>query len=198
MQKLIEIQSQLKAPKNQKNKFGNYNYRSCEDILEALKPLLEKANLLLTLSDELIEHNGINVIKAIATIKDIDSNEAVSTYAYAGIDLNKKGMDIAQTFGASSSYARKYALNALFLIDDSKDADSQDNTDKTPKESVNSKPWINPSDDKWKSAVEKKTDLSTVLQYFQMSKKNQEFYKTLLQKHIDEEIGFDATESDIY
>jgi hypothetical protein len=127
MKELIEIQYQLKAPKNQRNNFGKYNYRSCEDILEGLKGLLSEYKCYVTLSDT-VEHVGnIVVIKATATITNNEGVQ-ISVDAFAGVDPNKKGMDIAQTFGSSSSYARKYALNGLFAIDDTKDADTQDNT----------------------------------------------------------------------
>ncbi len=118
--KLVNVQTNLKAPKNQRNNFGNYNYRSCEDILESVKPLLKKEGLVLTISD-FINNEPLYVV-ATATISD--GTDTISVTAQAGIDPNKKGMDIAQCFGASSSYARKYALNGLFLIDDTKDADS--------------------------------------------------------------------------
>ena len=123
MKKLIEIQSELKAPKNQRNNFGKYNYRSCEDILEAVKPLLKKHDCTLTITDEIKEVGGLVFVEAIATIIDKDG-QFKTVKAQAGIDANRKGMDIAQSFGSSSSYARKYALNGLFLIDDTKDADA--------------------------------------------------------------------------
>lgn len=122
MEQLIKIQSELKAPKGQYNSFGKYKYRSCEDILEALKPLLLKYNCLLTITDDVIDINGMSVIRSTVTIEFEDKSRSVS--GYAGIDPDKKGMDLSQCFGASSSYARKYALNGLFLIDDNKDADS--------------------------------------------------------------------------
>lgn len=131
MEKLIKIQSELKAPKNQFNAFGKYKYRSCEDILEALKPLLLKYNCTLIVYDEVVLLNNIMVIKAIANITDGEFGREVT--AYAGIDPNKKGMDIAQCFGSSSSYARKYALNGLFLIDDTKDADATNTHGNEPK-----------------------------------------------------------------
>jgi hypothetical protein len=121
MIELIKIQSELKAPKNQFNSFGKYNYRSCEDILEALKPLLAKHECTLTISDEIKEVGGIIFIEATATI--IKGDKSISVKAQAGINPDRKGMDIAQSFGASSSYARKYSLNGLFLIDDTKDPD---------------------------------------------------------------------------
>jgi len=118
--KLGQVQKGLKAPKNQRNKFGNYNYRSCEDILEAVKPLLASQGLVLTISDQI----NSDPLFCIATATISDGENTVSVTAQAGIDPNKKGMDIAQSYGASSSYARKYALNGLFLIDDTKDADA--------------------------------------------------------------------------
>ena len=122
MKDLIAIQSELKAPKNQHNAFGKYNYRSAEDILEALKPLLLKHDCLLTVHDE-IEQVGERIyIKAVATICKGES--VVRTTAYAREEDTKKGMDSAQITGSASSYARKYALNGLFLIDDTKDPDS--------------------------------------------------------------------------
>ena len=127
MVELVKIQSELKAPKNQYNNFGKYKYRSCEDILEGLKPHLLENNCILTLNDDVIECTGVLMIKATATITNSEG-KSISVSAFAGIDPNKKGMDISQTFGSSSSYARKYALNGLFAIDDTKDADTQNNT----------------------------------------------------------------------
>ena len=127
IERLGEIQQQLKAPKNQYNSFGKYKYRSCEDIMEAVKPLLN--GLVLNLTDEVKEVCGSAYIESTAMITDGNKVQAVK--ASAGIDINRKGMDIAQSFGSSSSYARKYALNGLFLIDDTKDADSTNTHGKT-------------------------------------------------------------------
>lgn len=124
MKELVKIQAELKAPKNQRNNFGKYNYRSCEDILEGLKPLLLDQDCYVTLNDDVVEIGSILMIKATATITNVKGT-AISVVAFAGVDPNKKGMDISQTFGSSSSYARKYALNGLFAIDDTKDADTQ-------------------------------------------------------------------------
>lgn len=129
--KLQAIQSDLKAPKGQKNTFGNYNYRSCEDILEAVKPLLQKQGLVLTISDDVVEVGGRIYVKATAIIGDGETQTSVSAFARESED--KKGMDAAQITGAASSYARKYALNGLFCIDDTKDADTRDNTAEKPK-----------------------------------------------------------------
>ena len=131
MKKLIEIQSELKAPKNQRNNFGKYNYRSCEDILEAVKPLLKKHDCTLTITDEVKEVGGLVFVEAVAIFSD--SKDSIVVNAQAGIDANRKGMDIAQSFGSSSSYARKYALNGLFLIDDTKDSDVTNNGLEEPK-----------------------------------------------------------------
>jgi hypothetical protein len=135
MKELIAIQSELKAPKNQYNAFGKYKYRSCEDILEALKPLLLKYECTLTIEDEVKEVGGIVFIESTAAIQKDMEGRAVT--AQAGIDINRKGMDVAQSFGASSSYSRKYALNGLFLIDDTKDPDATN--DHAPKPPVPTK-----------------------------------------------------------
>ncbi len=126
MQKLIDIQSELKAPKGNYNSFGKFNYRSCEDILEAVKPLCVKNGCLLTLSDDMCEIGARYYIKATATIMDIETKESVSVSAFAREAESKKGMDDAQATGATSSYARKYALNGLFCIDDAKDPDTDE------------------------------------------------------------------------
>ena len=124
MEQLKLIQQELKAPKNQRNDFGKYNYRSCEDIMEAVKPLLKKHDCYLTLTDEVKEAGGIIYVEATAILSNHEN--IIQVQAQAGIDPNRKGMDISQSFGSSSSYARKYALNGLFLIDDTKDADTNE------------------------------------------------------------------------
>lgn len=123
-EKLQIIQSELKAPKNQYNSFGKYKYRSCEDIQEGVKPLLEKTKTALTVSDEIIVVGERYYIKATATLHDSESEGKVVNIAYAREEESKKGMDGSQVTGASSSYARKYALNGLFCIDDTRDGDS--------------------------------------------------------------------------
>lgn len=122
MKELIDIQRRLKAPKSQFNKFGNYAYRSCEDILEALKPLLSEHECQLSISDEIILIGERYYIKAIVTLTNTKGDTVRST-AYAREPEDKKGADASQITGMSSSYARKYALNGMFLIDDNKDAD---------------------------------------------------------------------------
>ena len=127
MQKLISIQNELKAPKGQFNSFGKYKYRNCEDILEALKPLLLKYGCLLTITDNIQLIGDRYYVMATATLKD--ETNTISVSASAREEESKKGMDGSQVTGASSSYARKGALNGLFLIDDTKDADNHDNSD---------------------------------------------------------------------
>lgn len=128
--KLLSIQNELKAPKNQYNKFGKYNYRSCEDILEAIKPLCLKYGAVL-LVDDYVEQVGERFyIKAKASLIDIETEQEIYACAYARESENKKGMDSAQVTGATSSYARKYALNGLFCIDDTKDVDTQEYQEK--------------------------------------------------------------------
>lgn len=121
--KLQKIQSTLKAPKNQHNDFGKYNYRSCEDILDAVKPLLNAEGLVLIMSDEIVQIAERVYVKSTAKLIDVDSGECVENVALAREEESKKGMDGCQITGASSSYARKYALNGLFIIDDTKDSD---------------------------------------------------------------------------
>jgi len=127
--KLAAIQTKLHAPKNQKNTFGGYNYRSCEDILEAVKPLLD--GLVLTITDEVTDVGGRIYVKATARLTD--GKDAMTATAFAREAESRKGMDESQITGSTSSYARKYALNGLFLIDDNKDADSQDNREQGQK-----------------------------------------------------------------
>lgn len=131
VERLAKIQETLKAPKGQMNKFGGYAYRSCEDILEAVKPLL--GGLILTVSDEVVEIGGRVYVKATAKITDGKEVESVSSFAREPQD--QKGMNEAQITGSASSYARKYALNGLFLIDDTKDADATNDHGKAPAKS---------------------------------------------------------------
>ena len=121
--KLLAIQTELKAPKNQFNKFGNYNYRSAEDILESLKPLLKKHQVALTISDDLKQYDNRFYVAATVKLQDCDSVNSITTTAFAREEETKKGMDGSQITGSASSYARKYALNGMFAIDDTKDAD---------------------------------------------------------------------------
>lgn len=123
MKELIAIQSELKAPKSQFNKFGGYKYRKAEDILEAVKPLLNKQKCTLTITDDVVMIGNRIYVKATATIKN-EKGECETTTGWAREEETKKGMDGSQITGASSSYARKYALNGLFAIDDNADSDT--------------------------------------------------------------------------
>lgn len=151
MRRLIEIQNELKAPKNQRNNFGGYNYRSCEDILEAVKPLLKKYGLALIINDDVVSSYGVYTvtekdktiqtsnriyIKATATLYDEEGKIVAQTTALAREEESKKGMDASQLTGSTSSYARKYALNGLFAIDDNKDADATNTHDKAQKDTT--------------------------------------------------------------
>lgn len=127
-EKLLSIQTELKAPKSQYNKFGGYNYRNSEDILEALKPLLKQHNATVLLTDEIENIGDRFYVRANATFVDIESGEKVTVSALAREELSKKGMDSSQVTGSTSSYARKYALNGLFCIDDNRDADTLNNS----------------------------------------------------------------------
>ena len=135
MKLLNNIQQKLKAPKGQRNSFGNYNYRSCEDILTAVKPLLEEGVLLLT--DEVVDCGGRVFLRATATLKSTELHSEssvdveVTAVGLAEIPTQRKGMDASQITGCASSYARKYALNGLFCIDDTKDADTDEQANQT-------------------------------------------------------------------
>ena len=129
IKKVAKVQSELKAPKNQRNNFGGYNYRSCEDILEAVKPLLTSQGLVLTVCDEIVQVGERYYVKATATITD--GTNSINNVAFAREEESKKGMDASQITGATSSYARKYALNGLLCIDDTKDADATNTHGKT-------------------------------------------------------------------
>lgn len=129
--KLMNIQTALKAPKSQYNSFGKYSYRNCEDILEALKPLLLEEKAIVNITDEIILIGDRYYVKATARIIDAESGDFVEASSLAREDATKKGMDSSQLTGSTSSYARKYALNGLFAIDDTKDSDTTNTHDKT-------------------------------------------------------------------
>lgn len=172
--KLNQIQTTLKCNKGQYNSFGKYNYRSCEDILESVKPLLGITKTTLILNDEIILVGDRYYIKATATLRDCESDESISTTAYAREELDKKGMDGSQVTGTSSSYARKYALNALFCIDDTKDADTdaykhiQEKTT-TKKEKTTTSSFEKPSDETLLKASNLKINLSDLAIYLKKS-----------------------------
>jgi len=156
-EKLRKVQQELKVPKSQRNSFGNYNYRSCEDILEAVKPVLDKYGLFLTISDTIRLVGDRYYTEASVTIGS-SKEDAISVTASAREEETKKGMDGAQITGASSSYARKYALNGLFAIDDTKDADSDSHgpkEDKPTDKPVYSNPTA-PASEKQRQFISKK------------------------------------------
>jgi len=147
-EKLMNIQNELKAPKSQYNEFGKYHYRSCEDILESLKPVLAKHQAAVTISDEIVLIGDRYYVKATAALIDVEKGDKVEVSAYAREDVQKKGMDVSQLTGSTSSYARKYALNGLFAIDDTKDSDAtnkhgQEKKQNTQKQADESKKDIN-------------------------------------------------------
>lgn len=136
VKKLMNVQNKLKAPKNQLNKFGNYNYRNCEDILEAVKPLLFENGLILNISDEIVMIGDRFYVQAVVKVID-EENNYIEAKALARECVDKKGMDTSQITGATSSYARKYALNGLFCIDDTKDSDYCNDKEESKKDSKN-------------------------------------------------------------
>ena len=156
-EKLSIVQSELKAPKSQFNSFGKYSYRSCEDILEALKPLINKYKVAVTLSDQIILIGDRYYLEATATFIDTEAGEKIEVKALAREEENKKGMDSCQLTGSTSSYARKYALNGLFSIDDNKDSDF---TNKHGKEEI--KPNMTPTElkieNKWTNTKSENND----------------------------------------
>lgn len=123
-QKLSEIQKELFVPKGQRNDFGKYNYRSCEDILQAVKPICEAKGCVLTINNDLVNIGDRNYVKATAVLIDLETSEKIESTAHAREELEKKGMDGSQITGSASSYARKYALAGLFCIDNEKDSDA--------------------------------------------------------------------------
>jgi hypothetical protein len=164
MQRLIDIQQRLKAPKGQYNSFGGYAYRSCEDILEAVKPLLNENEATLKITDDIVMLGDRYYIKATATLYGSDGKEVASSSGFAREELTKKGADASQITGAASYYARKYALNGLFLIDDTKDADATNTHGKDePKENKKEKPQFAVDASNYRraytNAVKKGTDL---------------------------------------
>lgn len=138
--KLLEVQTKLKAPKGQFNSFGKYNYRSCEDILESVKPILNESKATIIIKDTIKEIGGRIYVEATVIFIDIETGEKIETTALAREEENKKGIDSSQLTGSTSSYARKYALNGMFCIDDTKDSDSTNKhgkEDETKKENDN-------------------------------------------------------------
>ena len=141
-EKLMRIQTQIKAPKNLYNSFGKYNYRNAEGICEAVKPFLEKENVSLILVDDMVAIGNRYYLKATARLFDNENNENIEVSAFAREPEQKKGMDESQITGTASSYARKYALNGLFLLDDTKDADTDEYHNQTAYQQANNKPTV--------------------------------------------------------
>ena len=139
IERVLDAQNELKAPKNQYNSFGKYHYRNCEDILEAAKPVCLKHGIMLNLSDEIVVVGDRYYVKATATLYDTQSEATISSTSCAREAFDKKGMDDSQITGAASSYARKYALNGLFNIDDTKDADTDENANERAERGKQSK-----------------------------------------------------------
>lgn len=181
MSKLLEIQHRLKAPKGQYNSFGKYKYRSCEDILEAVKPILYEVGCTLTLSDDIVLIGDRFYVKATALLLGADTNHQVT--AYAREDEDKKGMDGSQITGTASSYARKYALNGLFCIDDTKDADTDEFANQTakkpvaktpaPVEAKTEKQVLNSAHPQWQTILDRmvagKGSLKALQEYYSIS-----------------------------
>lgn len=147
MKRVAKVQAELKAPKGQFNSFGKYKYRSCEDILEAVKPLNNANGLVLTVCDSIVECAGRIYVEATATLYDTDSDQTLSNRAYAREPDEKKGMDDSQVTGTASSYARKYALNGLYCIDDTKDADTDEHKNESVARTEKAEYRIPPKDD---------------------------------------------------
>ena len=173
---LLAVQAQLKAPKGQFNNFGNYKYRSCEDILESVKPLLAEHGLTLSLSDSVQEVGGRIYVKATAYLANEES-EGVYTEAFAREEETKKGMDASQITGAASSYARKYALNGLFLIDDTKDSDSTNTHGKEPEPKAAPAP----------APAKEESIMDKAVNYLKAARDRQEAYESVM-KHYGEKL----------
>jgi len=173
--KIAKIQQTLKAPKNQYNKFGGYYYRNCEDILESVKPLL--GDLILTINDEIVQIGNRYYVRATATITDGEHEQSAT--AYAREEESKKGMDSSQVTGSTSSYARKYACNALFCIDDTKDADSDEQPKPTqPQKPTQPKlPYPPTSVIAEINACKKIPDIAAVLRKYQQTYDNEQLSK---------------------
>ena len=181
MDYLVNIQNELKAPKNQFNSFGKYNYRSAEDILEALKPLLKKYNCYLTITETTAEIAGYLVLTSKVTISD--GEKSIFVEAQGGVNPERKGMDIAQSFGSSSSYAKKYALGNLFLLDDTKDADSNKVNEPV------AKPKPKMSTDIYNAMLEyintgKSAAVSSKMHNYNMSKKQEDTLTRMIKENI--------------
>lgn len=174
-EKLMEIQKELFVPKGQTNNFGGYNYRSCEDILKAVKPICEAKGCVLMLDNQLIEVGGRNYVQAVAKLIELETGENVTATAHAREEESKKGMDGSQITGSASSYARKYALAGLFCIDNEKDSDATNDHGKGKEPAQNSK---EPTQNNGKKASEKQIkyikeivqDIDAMLAFYKIDK----------------------------
>jgi|TARA_R100000008_G_C3587683_1_gene173895 hypothetical protein len=173
VQKLLSIQMELKAPKNQFNKFGNYKYRSAEDILESVKPLTKKYNVVLKITDSLKELAGKVYVESTAKLIDCeDVDTQIESTAQAIIDFNAKGMQDPQRTGSASSYAKKYALGDLFLLDDTKDSDATNTHNKVQKKSTDNRTLLETNSDSFVKVakyLEKGGDIETVKKKYKVS-----------------------------
>ena len=189
-EKLLNIQAELKVPKNQYNSFGKYHYRSCEDILEGLKPLLTKYKATLIVNDEIVQIGDRYYVKVTATLIDVEGEgrECISSTAFAREDEKKTGMDLSQLTGSTSSYARKYALNGLFAIDDTKDSDA---TNKHDTEQI-SRPKV----DKDKQAiVDNSLASDKQLNYIYKLAKQKNYSPESMANYIKEAYGKDSSKA---
>jgi len=179
-EKLLAIQTELKAPKNQTNKFGNYKYRSAEDILEALKPYLKKHKATVKVSNETIDICGLPCVRSTAKIIDTeDPNSTIEAQDDAIIEMNAKGMQMPQKSGAASSYAKKYALGNLFLLDDTKDSDAT-NDHKTTTIAKEKLTKGSPSFDRVKKFIEENGDINRVFQKYSVTPTLQKELESLI------------------
>jgi len=172
---IIKIQEELHAPKNQRNSFGNYNYRSAEDIIEAVKPIAHKYGYYLKISDEIVEVGGRIYVRAMAVLATEDGKKEYISMGWAREEETKKGMDASQITGAASSYARKYALNGLLAIDDTKDSDATNTHDKVEEPVNNDLPWLDEKSESFervkKAIQDGKATLADARKKFKISKK---------------------------
>lgn len=181
--KLLKVQAELKAPKGQRNNFGKYNYRSCEDILEATTELLKEVECIIILTDEIVNIGDRYYVEATCKFIDCETGESVENKSLAREEESKKGMDGSQVTGAASSYARKYALNGLLKIDDTKDSDSTNTHGKTDNTSSNANKNSNESSDKKYSCSSCKCEVPTNVAKFSYNK-----YKKVLCMKCQKEV----------
>ena len=194
--KLCRVQAALKAPKNQRNNFGNYNYRSCEDILEAVKPLLAQEGLVLTITDGIEMVGNRYYVKATATVTD--GEKSISATAYAREADSRKGMDEAQVTGSSSSYSRKYALNGLFCIDDTRDADTMDNRTSTPEPKAKTKAAPKQKDEPiLDSGEKKKAMLKQIAEGAKKHSISADDMKLIMKRQYNKESSTKLTEAEV-